>query len=124
MRGQRGIFLSILLIVNAVAITLASIVLLFDRDIQNELGVLPNWFGAYVIGLLLARLFALWGIWNLRRWAVFVYFLLEVVEVAVGLFVFTAFLTSLMRFVIGVPSFLALIAIYILALRPKWQWLR
>ncbi len=121
MQTQRGTFLSILLGVNAAAITLASFALIADRDIQNIVGVIPDWFSPYVAGLLLARLFALWGIWNWRRWAVYLFFLLECVEVGMGLFVFTSFWIFPLRALVGVPSFLVLLAIYFLALKPKWQ---
>ncbi len=120
MQTQRGAFLSILLGVNAAAITLESIALIAVQDIQNIVGVIPDWFNPYVVGLLLARLFALWGIWNWRRWAVYLFFLLECVELGMGLFVFTAFLTPL-RALAGVTAFLILLAIYFLALKPKWQ---
>ena len=123
MQSQRGAFLSILLAVNAVAITFATIVLVFDRDIQTSLGALPDWFSAFVIVLLLTRLVALWEIWNWRRWAVYAYFLLESVEVGMGLFVFTAIWTFPMRLG-AVPLFLVLVAIYYAALKPKWQWFR
>lgn len=122
MESKRGAFLPILLGVNATAITLASIALVVDhRDIQNFMGPLPDWFNLYVVGLLLARMIALWGIWNWRRWAVYTYFLLEGVEVGMGLFYFTAFLTFQVRALIGIPSFLILLAIYFLALKPRWQ---
>ncbi len=91
MQTQRGAFLSILLGVNAAAITLASIALIAVQDIQNIVGVIPDWFNPYVVSLLLARLFALSGIWNWRRWAVYLFILLECVELGMGLFVFTVF---------------------------------
>ena len=123
MQGQRGNFLSILLGVTAAAVTLASIALIFDRDIQNDLGVLPGWFGAFVVFLLFARLIALWGIWNLRRWGVYSFVLLECLELSMGLFVFTALLTPL-RTLVGVLTLVVLLAIYFLALKPKWQLLK
>ncbi len=123
MQGQRGTFLSVLLVVNAAAITLASIALVVDRDIQNAIGGLPAWFDTFVIALLLARLVALWGIWSWSRWGVYAYLLLECIELGMGLFVFTAFLTPL-RALGGTSTFLVLLAIYYLALKPKWQLFR
>ncbi len=124
MQAQRGAFLSILLGVNAIAISLATIALVVDRDIQSKLGVLPDWFSAFVVVLTLARLVALWGIWNLRRWGVYTFFLLECMEVSMGLFVFTSVLTFPVRALIAIPSLLVLLAIYFLALKPKWQLLK
>ncbi len=121
MRDQRGAFLSILVVVTAAAITLATVALVADPDIQKILGTLPDWFSPFVIALGLARLFALWGIWNLRRWGVYGFFLLECVELSMGLFVLTSVFPSPVRALVGVPSFLILLGIYILALRPKWQ---
>ncbi len=121
MQAQRGTFLSILLVVNAAAISLASIALVADRDIPSSLGIQVEWFTPYVLGLLLARLVALWGIWTLNRWGVYTYLLLECVEVGMGLFVFTSFMTFPVRALIGIPSLLILLAIYFLALKPKWQ---
>ncbi len=123
MQAQRGTFLSVLVGVNAIAIMLASIALVVDRDITSIIGVVPDWFNAYVVILLLARLAALWQIWELKRWGVYAYFLLECVEVSMGLFVFTSFLTFPLRILMGLPLFLVLIAIYFLALKPKWQLL-
>ena len=121
MQTQRGTILSILLVVNATAIVLATIVLVVDRDIQSSLGIQQDWFSTFVVVLTLARLIALWAIWNLKRWGVYTYFLLECVEVGTGLFVFTSVLTFPARALIAVPSLLILFAIYILALKPKWQ---
>ncbi len=39
MQGERGIFLSWLIGVNAIAISLAAIVLVVNRDIQSSLGI-------------------------------------------------------------------------------------
>ncbi len=119
-RAERGTFLSVLLGVNAIAITLASIALAVDRDISSIIGVVPDWFSAYVFVLLLARLAALEQIWGLKRVGVYAYFLLECVEVSMGLFVFTSFLAFPLRILIGLPAFLILLAIYFLALKPKW----
>lgn len=124
MQAQRGTFLSILLGVTAIAISLATMALVVDRDIQSNLGVLPDWFSPFVVVLALARLFALWGIWNLKRWGVYTFFLLECVEVGTGLFVFTSVWTFPVRALGAVPSFLVLLAIYLLALKPKWQLLK
>lgn len=124
MQAQRGTFLSILLGVTAIAISLATMALVVDRDIQSNLGVLPDWFSPFVVVLALARLFALWGIWNLKRWGVYTFFLFECVEVSMGLFVFTSVLTFPVRALVAVPSFLVLLAIYLLALKPKWQLLK
>lgn len=87
MQAQRGTFLSILLGVTAIAISLATMALVVDRDIQSNLGVLPDWFSPFVVVIALARLFALWGIWNLKQWGVYTFFLFECVEVSMGLFV-------------------------------------
>ncbi len=120
-RAERGTFLSVLVGVNAIAITLASIALVVDRDISSIIGGVPDWFNPYVFVLLLARLAALEQIWELKRWGVYAFLLLECVEVSMGLFVFTSFLTFPLRILIGLPAFLTLIAIYFLALKPKWQ---
>ena len=47
--------------------------------------------------------------------------LLEWVEVAMGLFVFTGVLTLPIRALMVVPMFLVVLAIWYLALRPRWQ---
>ncbi|MGE5261832.1 MAG: hypothetical protein ACM3S0_00500 [Acidobacteriota bacterium] len=121
MQNQRGTFLSILLGVNATAIALVTIAFVVDRDIQNSLGIQQDWFSTFVVVLTLARLIALRAIWNLKRWGVYTYFLLECVEVGTGLFVFTSVWTFPVRALGAVPSFLVLLAIYVLALKPKWH---
>ncbi len=123
MQTQRGTFLSVLLAGNAIAISVATIALVVDRDIVSSLFALPDWFSPFVVVFTVARLFALREIWNLRRWGVYAYFLLECVEVSMGLFVFTSVLTFPMRALIAIPSFLTLLAIYFFALKPKWQLL-
>lgn len=95
--------------------------LVFDRDIERALGYFPDWFNLFLVAFLLARLTALSLIWNLRRWGVYLFFLLECMEVAMGLFVFTSVLTFPLRVILAVPSFLILLAIWFLALKPKWQ---
>lgn len=121
MQNQRGTFLSLLIAVNAIAIALVTIAFVVDRDIQSSLGIQQDWFSAFVVVLTLARLIALWGIWNLNRWGVYTYFLLECVEVGMGLFVFTSVFTFPVRALGAIPSVLVLFAIYFLALKPKWH---
>ncbi len=118
---NRGMFLSSLTVIFAVAITFASVILIFDQGFPRALGSLPGWFNLYVAGLLLARLIALYAIWVLKRWGVFALFALECVEFAGGLFVFTGVLSPSLRLSIGVPLFLVVLLIWYLALRPKWQ---
>src|SRR5262249_3635095 len=88
----RGAFLSILIVGMASAITLASLGLIFSRDLIESwgLGSFPDWFTPFVIGLLLARLIALAAIWYFRRWGVYLFFLLEGTELVMGLFVFSS----------------------------------
>jgi hypothetical protein len=121
MEAQRGKFLTGLIIVFALAITLATLALIFIRDLQRALGSFPDWFNLFLVAFLLARLIALYMIWNLKRWGVYALFLLECLEVAMGLFVFTTAFTFPIRMIVAVPSFLVLLAIWFLALRPSWQ---
>lgn len=115
-------FLSILIVANGFAISVATVLLVLDQDVRNSLGYFPAWFSPFLIVFLFARLIALYAIWNLRRWGVYAFLLLESLEVAMGLFVFTGVLTLPLR-VMAVPSFLFLLIIWFLALRPKWHTL-
>ncbi len=117
----RGMFLSTLTVIFAVAITFASVFLIFDQGFRHALGSLPGWFNLYVAGLLLARLFALYAIWVLKRWGVYALFALECVEIAGGLFVFTGVFSPTLRLSIGVPLFVVVLLIWYMALRTKWQ---
>ncbi len=114
-------FLPSLIVINALAISVATIFLVLDQGLRNSLGYVPGWFNPFLIIFLLARLIALYAIWNSRRWGVYVFLLLECLEVAMGLFVFTDILTFPLRAFMAVPSFLVLLAIWLLALRPKWR---
>ncbi len=120
MQAPRGKFLSGLIVLNASAISLVTLELVFSRDIERALGYFPDWFNAFLIVFLLARLITLSAIWNLRRWGVYLFFLFECMEVAMGLFIFTSVLTFPLRFILAVPSFLILLTIWFLVLRPKW----
>ena len=120
-RGSRGSFLSVLIVAFASAISLATAGLLFSRDLRGALGYLPGWFDPFLVVFLLARLITLGLIWNLRRWGVVLFLLLECLEVAMGLFVFTSVLTFPLRALIALPSFAVLLVIWFLALRPKWR---
>ena len=104
----------------AFAITVASLGLIFSRDLERALGPFPDWFNPFLVVFLLARLITLAAIWNFRRWGVYLFFLLECLEPAMGLFVFTSVLTFPLR-LMAVPSVLILFAIWYLALRPHWQ---
>ena len=118
---QRGRFLSGLIIVNGLAISFATFALIFSRDTQRALGSFPSWFNPFLVVFLIARLITLAVIWNMKRWGVYGFFLLECIEVAMGLFVFTSVLTFPLRFLLAVPSFLILLGIWYLALRAKWR---
>ncbi len=125
MEAQRGKVLSGLIVLYAIAITLASLGLVFGRDqIARLIGSIPDWFNSYVAFLLLARLVALTAIWDFRRWGVYLLIFLECVEVALGLFVFTSFLTFPLRLLFALPASAILLAIWYLGLRPKWPAFR
>ncbi len=121
MKPQKGLFLSSLIIIFGLAISLASIFLILNQDFLNSLGNLPGWFRPYVLLLLIGRLIALYAVWKLRRWGIYVLLLCECVEVSMGLFVFTGVLTLPLRALVAVPSFLVLLVIWYLALKPKWH---
>ncbi len=124
MQAQRGKFLSVLIVLNASAITFASLALIFSPDLVRVLGPFPDWFNPFVGVLLLGRLIALAAIWSFRRWGVYLFFLLECLEASMGLFVFTSVLAFPVRFIIAVPSLLVLLAIWYLALRTQWPAFR
>ena len=121
MKAKRGRSLSGLILLNGLAISFATLALVFSQDIERALGYFPSWFNPFLIVFLIARLIALSAIWNMKRWGVYGFFLLECIEVAMGLFVFTSVLTFPLRFLVAVPSFLILLGIWYLALRAKWR---
>lgn len=121
MYAKLGRFLSLLILIFAAAITLATLVLVFRRDIAGMLGNFPNWFNPFLVIFLLVRLIALFAIWNMKRWGVVAFLLLECLEVALGLFVFTSVFTFPFRFLVAIPTFLVIIAIWYLALKNKWK---
>ena len=121
MQAKPGKFLSGLILGFGIAISFASFILIFRPDIGRRLGYFPNWFNLYLIMLLIARLTALFAIWNLKRWGVYALFMLECIEVVMGMSVFTSVLSLPLRLSIGIPALLALLAIWYLALRSKWQ---
>lgn len=124
MQPQRGLFLTAVIALSALAITAASLGLILSPELRVRLGFLPSWFNPYVALLLIGRLAALSGIWNWRRWGAYLFLLLEGVEVAMGLFVFTWFLTFALRLAVGLPSFAIVLAIWYLAIRRKWKAFR
>lgn len=120
MQAQRGKFLSGLIVAFAAAISVVTLALIFDQALVTALGSLPDWFNPFLVAFLIARLAALSAIWNLKRWGVYAFFGLECLEVALGLFVFTAVLTFPLRLIVALPSFFVLLAIWFVALRRKW----
>jgi hypothetical protein len=121
MKAQKGTFLTSLIVIFGIAITFASVILLFDQGARQSLGNLPGWFNLFVIGLLVGRWIALYAIWDLRRWGVYVLLVLEIMEISFGLFVYAGDMPLPARIFVGVPMFLAVLVIWYLALRPKWQ---
>ena len=120
MRTSRGIFLSALVLFFASAISLATLALIANRGIERALGHFSGWFNAFLVIFLLARLLALSAIWRLKQWGVYVFLGLECLEVAMGLFVFTSVFAFGLRLVTAVPTLLIVLAIWYLALRPRW----
>ncbi len=114
-------FLSSLIVINALAISVATVFLVLDQGFRNSLGYFPGWISPFLIVFLLARLVALYTIWKFKRWGLYAFLLLECLEVGMGLFVFTSILTLPQRAFLAVPSFLLLLVIWLLALRPKWR---
>jgi hypothetical protein len=104
----------------AFAISLATLVLMTSQFLKSRLGPFPSWFNALLVVFLVARLVALSGIWAFRRWGVYAFLLLECTEVAMGLFVFNSVLALPIRAAVAVPSFLALLVVWYVALRLKW----
>ncbi len=124
LRGQRGLFLPVLIIAFGVAVLAATFALILDKNLLVSLGPLPRWFNAFLLALLAARLAALYGIWDLRRVAVFGLLGLEIVELCTGLFVFASGLGLPQRLLGGIPLFLVLASVWYIALRPKWRLFR
>ncbi len=124
MKPERGIFLSALIVIYGLAITFASVLLIFGQGVRDLLGLLPEWFGPYVAALLIGRLVALVAIWYFRRWGVFVLLLLECIEVGFGLFIFTGYFSFALRVAVALPALIILVLIWFLALRSKWPQFR
>ncbi len=118
--ARRGSFLSILVCAFGGAVFAASLVLVLDRNVSTLLSPLPRWFNGYVLALLVVRVAALVGVWNLKRLALYVLLAMEIVEITMGLFVFTSFLTFGQRLAFGAPAFLVLLGIWCIAVRPRW----
>ncbi len=121
MDDRRGTYLTYLILIFAAAISFATLLLILSPSLERSLGYLPVWFDPFLMIFLLLRLIALFAIWNWRRWGVYAFFLLECLEVALGLFVFTGVFTFTVRFIVAVPSFLILLAIWYFALKAKWK---
>ncbi len=124
MNTQRGVLLSIWILVNALAILCVSLFLILVPGVRSLVGNLPGWFPFYVALLALGRFLALIGIWNFKRWGVYIFLLLGLVEVIVGIFVFTLVQTLGLRLGIALPAYLILLVIWILVSKPKWQLFR
>ncbi len=117
-------FLGILIVVNGLAITIATALLVLDPGLRDAFGSFPGWFSAFLVVFLLARLIALYAIWNFKRWGVYAFLLLECLEVAMGSFVFTGAMPAFpapLRALMAVTALLVLFAIWFLALRPRWR---
>ena len=119
--ARRGLFLSILIPAFGVSIFLATLLLIFDPGLLASLGSLPAWFNAFLVVFLLVRLAALLGIWYVRRLAVFSLLALEIVELCMGLFVFTSVLTFPQRLLIGGLMFVVLSLVWLIPLRLRWH---
>ncbi len=125
MKSQKGLFLSLLIILFGVAFTAGTIFLLLDPGVLTALVTVPGWFSLYVVTLWVARMIALIAIWRQRRWGVYALFALVFVEVGMG-FSFTGFLSLPQREIISLTALIVIAVIiiaviWILALRPKWQ---
>ncbi len=117
---SRGKFLSALIILMAVAITTATLALIFVPGLLLLLGSFPVWFNLFLGLFLFARLIALAAIWNFKRWGVYAFGLLECVEVFMGLFVFASSFSFQLRLMTAPPSLLVILTVWYLALKPKW----
>ena len=128
MAVQRGAFLSTLIVAFAIVTSLAGLAFLLSPGIEARLGHFPGWLNTYLVVSQLARLVALWAIWRWRRWGVYLFIVMEVAEVVLGIFVLSgdlAFrLTFPLRLMMGMALFLAVAVVWYLALRPKWHAFR
>jgi hypothetical protein len=123
---ERGKFLTWLILFMGAAITLASLACILGQSRIEAVGFgpFPNWFGLFVFVLLVGRLIALFAIWNFKRWGVYLFFLLECTEVAMGVFVFSPAMAFPLRLMMAMPMFLAVVVVWLLALRSRWYAFR
>ena len=122
--ARRGGFLSAVIILFGSAIAFVTLAFILDPRVEMSLGCFPEWFNAFLAVYLIGRLVALSVIWDLRRWGVYLFLLLECVELGMGLFVFTRVLTFPLRLSIAMPSFLILLGVWYWALRLRWRAFR
>ncbi len=120
MKTQRGLLLSSLIVFFGAAISLATILLIFDQNIRDSIGGFPSWFTLYLVVTLLMRLIALYAIWNLRRLGVYGFLLLECLEVSMGIFIFTGVLPRYNHAASALPLLLIISVVWYLALKPQW----
>ncbi len=121
MEKSRGVFLSVLIVFMAAAITLATLALALVPGVQSVLGTFPAWFNAFLVVFLLARLIGLAAIWSFSRWGVYLFVVLESGEGALGLFVFKSVFPFALRLTLVPLTLLALFVLFYLALRSRWH---
>ncbi len=109
-----------LIMVFGLAVTFATVFLILDPGVLKSFGTVPGWFNAFLIVLLVGRWIALYAMWSFKRWGVFLLLLLECAELSYGLFIFTGVLTLPVR-LLALLLFLVILAVWFLAIRPKWR---
>jgi hypothetical protein len=130
---NRGALLSALIVGYAAAFLPASALLIVvaqigaNPQLQRLLGPLPGWFSPFVIGLAVARLLALAGLWDLRKWALYPLFLAMAVEAFVGVFVLQSSLAALafpVRLLVVSGLLVVVAGAFAYAIRRKWAYFR
>jgi hypothetical protein len=126
---RRGAFLSTLIIGYAaafVALTALQLVarIVASAQLRQFLGSLPGWYFPFVIGLDVARLVALVGLWKLRKWAVYPLFLLMASEVFVGVFVLQATWTFPIRLLVASAGLVVVAGAFASAISRRWTYFR
>ncbi len=127
--ASRGALLSALIIGYAAAfLTLTALQIVVSivagTQLRRFLRPLPGWYFPFVIGLDAARLVALAGLWQMRKWAVYPLFLLMASEVFVGVFVLQATWTFPIRLLVASAGLVVIAGAFGYAIRRRWEYFR
>jgi hypothetical protein len=103
-------------------VSVTVLLILYQAEIQSLIGIFPTWFFPCVIGLDVARLILLTGLWQGHKWAIFPLFLCMGLEVFIGVFLVQTVFTFSARLTLALGGWAVIGGLFAYALRQRWEY--